>query len=90
MHHIELELQNEELRRVQVQLETERARHFDLYDVAPVGYITASETGLIIEANLTAATLLGLDTFYCDFRVVLPRQGLRWRWSQAHSGADGA
>ncbi len=25
-----------------------------------------------------------LETFYCEFRVVLPRQGLRWRWSQAH------
>ncbi len=25
-----------------------------------------------------------LNTFYCDFRVILPRQGLRWRWSQAH------
>jgi putative nucleotidyltransferase with HDIG domain/PAS domain S-box-containing protein len=25
-----------------------------------------------------------LETFYCEFRVILPRQGLRWRWSQAH------
>ena len=25
-----------------------------------------------------------LQTFYCEFRVLLPRQGLRWRWSQAH------
>lgn len=24
-----------------------------------------------------------LQTFYCEFRVILPRQGLRWRWSQA-------
>ena len=59
VHRIELELQNEELRRVQVELETERARYFDLYDVAPVGYFTVSEKGLVLEANLTAATLLG-------------------------------
>jgi PAS domain S-box-containing protein len=59
-HQIELELQNEELRRAQVELDAARARYFDLYDLAPVGYCTVSEPGLILEANLTAASLLGL------------------------------
>jgi two-component system, sensor histidine kinase and response regulator len=59
VHHIELEMQNEELRTVQAVIETVRARYFDLYDLAPVGYCTLSEKGLILEANLTAATLLG-------------------------------
>jgi two-component system cell cycle sensor histidine kinase/response regulator CckA len=59
VHKIELELQNEELRRAQAELEAERARYFDLYDLAPVGYCTLSEEGLILEANLTVATLLG-------------------------------
>ena len=58
VHRIELELQNEELRASQEQLEVARARYFDLYDLAPVGYVTIAENGLVLEANLTAAGLL--------------------------------
>ena len=46
--------------RTQAELVAARARYFDLYDQAPSGYLTISESGLILEANLTAATRLGL------------------------------
>ena len=60
VHQIELEMQNEELRRAKVELDAARSRYFDLYDLAPVGYVTTSDHGLVLEANLTAATLLGV------------------------------
>ncbi|MBI5651073.1 MAG: diguanylate cyclase [Chloroflexi bacterium] len=61
VHQIELEMQNEELRRVQGALESARARYFDLYDLAPVGYITLNPQGLILQANLRTTILLGVS-----------------------------
>ena len=60
LRQIELEMQNVELRRVQAELDGERARYFDLYDLAPVGYCTFSADGVILEGSLMAATLLGV------------------------------
>ncbi|GAB6058087.1 PAS domain-containing sensor histidine kinase [Desulfonatronum parangueonense] len=61
VHRVELELQNEELRQTQEKLEAERARYQDLYDFAPMGYLTVDEKNQILEANLTAATLLEIS-----------------------------
>ena len=60
VHQIELEMQNDELRQAQVQIETSRARYFDLYDMAPIGYCTVNAQGLVTEANVKAATMLGI------------------------------
>jgi diguanylate cyclase (GGDEF)-like protein/PAS domain S-box-containing protein len=60
VHQIELEMQNEELKRIQVELDITKTRYVDLYEMAPGGYLVVSEAGNILEANLTAAVLLGL------------------------------
>ncbi|MBF0550494.1 MAG: PAS domain S-box protein [Deltaproteobacteria bacterium] len=60
VYQIELEMQNDELRQTQMSLEASQVRYFDLYDLAPVGYFTVNEKGLILETNLTGAGLLGL------------------------------
>jgi len=61
VHQIELEMQNDELRRTQVELETARDRYVDLYDFSPAGHLTLDTHGKIVEANLRAGTLLGIN-----------------------------
>ena len=61
VHQIELEVQNEELREAQVRLEELNSKYFDLYNSAPVGYFTLDKDGLILEANLTGASLLDIE-----------------------------
>ncbi len=61
VHQIELEMQNEELRRAQLELEISRAKHVELFHLAPVGYLTLNEWGIVGDANLTAAHLLGVE-----------------------------
>jgi PAS domain S-box-containing protein len=60
VHQLELEIQNEELRGLQQELEASKSRFQDLYDCAPAGYITVSDQGVIVEANRTAATVLNV------------------------------
>lgn len=59
VHQVELELQNEELRRIQAELEKSRRRYMDLYHHAPEGYIVLNAAGIIVEANATFAGMVG-------------------------------
>lgn len=61
IHQIELEMQNEELHRIQQELEEARDQYSDLYNFAPVGYFTLSDKGNTLEANLTGANMLGVE-----------------------------
>lgn len=61
VYQIELEMQNEALRKTQTELEASRDRYVDLYDFAPVGYLALTPAGRISKINLTGATLLGVE-----------------------------
>ncbi len=60
VHQLELEMQNEELRHSQHELEISRGRYLSLYDLAPIGYLTINEHGLVLETNFKAAALFGV------------------------------
>ena len=60
-HQIELEMQNEELRRSETELAEARDSYADLYDFAPVGYVSINSKGFIKQANLTMTDMLGVD-----------------------------
>jgi PAS domain S-box-containing protein len=61
VYQAELEIQNGELRRSEEALNKTRASYYDLYNQAPVGYVTVTREGLILEANATAAALVEAD-----------------------------
>jgi PAS domain S-box-containing protein len=61
VHQIELEMQNAELQKARDELEVALEKYTDLYDFAPVGYFSIDESGVILEANLTGAALLGIE-----------------------------
>ncbi|MDA8431125.1 MAG: sigma 54-interacting transcriptional regulator [Geobacteraceae bacterium] len=61
VHQIELEMQNDELRQAQKELELSRNKYLELYDFAPVAYFTFNEDGVVLEANLTAAHMMGIE-----------------------------
>jgi PAS domain S-box-containing protein len=60
-HQIELEMQNEELRRARAELEASHAKYVDLYDFSPMGYFIFDKNGLIKEVNVTGANMLDME-----------------------------
>mgnify|MGYP001033730974 CR=1 FL=1 len=61
VHQVELEMQNEELRRSRAEVEAWLERYTELYDFAPVGYLTLGRDGAILQVNLAGASLLGVE-----------------------------
>ena len=61
LHHVELEMQEEELVKSRIELEDSLSMYRDLYDFAPIGYLTLGRDSLIQQANLTSSRLLGVD-----------------------------
>ena len=90
VNQIELEMQNETLRQTQMAMEESRDRYVDLYDFAPVGYLSLNADGLISQINLTGAALLGaersklLNQRFAQF--VAPQD--RDRWHSHYSAAQ--
>ncbi|MBF0227961.1 MAG: PAS domain-containing protein, partial [Desulfobacterales bacterium] len=60
-YQIELKMQNESFRKTQCELEETKSKHFDLYDLAPVGYFSIDKKGIIIDVNLTGAEMLQVE-----------------------------
>lgn len=60
-YHIELEMQNEQLRDTQAELEKLNRKYTDLFDFAPVGYFVVNKKGIIEEVNLTGCSMLGVE-----------------------------
>lgn len=61
IHQVELQMQNEELQQTQAELEASRDKYLELYDFAPIGYLTLDADSKILEANLIAATQLNIS-----------------------------
>ena len=61
VYQIELEMQNDDLRQAQLEMEVARDRYVELYNFAPIALLTMTDEGEILEVNLAACELLGLD-----------------------------
>ncbi len=95
VHQIELEMQNEELKQAREALERQVEKYSDLYNFAPIGYFKLDKAGIIREANLTGAKLLGIErshlvgrhmgSFICDES----RHAFAWCLREIYEGKVG-
>jgi len=88
VHQIELEMQNETLRQTEIALKESHDRYVDLYEHAPVGYLTLNSDGKISKINLTGATLLGVERTNLSQKHFTPlvTPGDQDRWSRHFFG----
>lgn len=82
VHKVELEMQNEELRKTHLAMEEARDRYWHLYEFSPIGYITVSRETMVSEINLTGCSMLGVNRSKILNRrfqnFVAPRDQDRW------------
>ncbi len=69
VHQVELEVQNAELARSRAAAEEAVARYTELYQLAPVAYLTITPEGVITQSNRAATRLLGLDVRHRRVRL---------------------
>jgi PAS domain S-box-containing protein len=88
VHQVELEMQNEELRRAHAALEVAHEEYVDLYEFSPVGYLTLDRKGQITRVNLAGAALLGLTRVRLQGRSFarLVATGSADRWHRIFAG----
>jgi PAS domain S-box-containing protein len=83
VHQVELEMQNEDLRATRAMAEAARDRYRDLFESAPVGYLTLRQSGRIDEANHAGAHLLQADNIQLRLgyfeQFVAPEYRHRWQ-----------
>jgi DNA-binding CsgD family transcriptional regulator len=97
VHQVELEIQNEELRATQIKLTKTRDRYVDLYDFAPIAYVTLTASGAVTNINHTGASLLAVErgpllaeVRHATFeRFVMADDQAMWRKFLGHSGVQG-
>jgi signal transduction histidine kinase len=96
VHSEEITVQNEQLLKAQAEIEHARDRYAELYDFAPLGYLSLDAHGVILECNFATSALLArprrflLDVPLASFVVNEHRPLLREFLHQAHAKDDGA
>ncbi|MCK9605102.1 MAG: PAS domain-containing protein [Methylomonas sp.] len=85
VHKVELEMQNEELRNTHIALAQALERYADLYEFAPVGYISIDQDDTISEINLAGTSILGIErsklTHSRFSKLIAPQDSDDWyRW----------
>jgi len=82
---IKLEGQNEELGRIQKELEASRDKYSELYNFAPVGYFVLDQNGVILEANCTGSSLFGMER-----NLLIGRSLENFATEQDHGASSGS
>lgn len=87
VHQIELEMQNDELRKAQEEIQKAQKKYFDLFNFAPVGYLTLDERGIVKDINLTGAAMLGRERRFVTERPFIAHLDATQREFMAHLAA---